>query len=154
MIRSRLRLPIFIVVIPGAASAAVVRGQTGAVNGEWRSYGGDAGHTRYAPLSQIDATNFSTVTVAWRFKTDHLGPRPEFNFQSTPLMTTGVLYTTAVTRRAVAALDPPPEHCLIDGLPGRGTGKGAVGASASVPASACGSSTRSRRRVSSGTTRG
>jgi quinoprotein glucose dehydrogenase len=106
MIRSRLRLPIFIVVIAGAASAAVVRGQTGAVNGEWRSYGGDAGHTRYAPLSQIDATNFSTVTVAWRFKTDHLGPRPEFNFQSTPLMANGVLYTTAGTRRAVAALDP------------------------------------------------
>ena len=106
MIQSRLRLPIFIVVIAGAASAAVVRGQTGAVNGEWRSYGGDAGHTRYAPLSQIDATNFSTLTVAWRFKTDHLGPRPEFNFQSTPLMANGVLYTTAGTRRAVAALDP------------------------------------------------
>jgi quinoprotein glucose dehydrogenase len=106
MIRSRLRLPIFIVVIAGAASAAVVRGQTGAVNGEWRSYGGDSGHTRYAPLSQIDATNFSTLTVAWRFKTDHLGPRPEFNFQSTPLMANGVLYTTAGTRRAVAALDP------------------------------------------------
>ena len=106
MIRSRLRLPIFIVVIAGAASAAVVRGQTGAVNGEWRSYGGDAGHTRYAPLSQIDATNFNTLTVAWRFKTDHLGPRPEFNFQSTPLMANGVLYTTAGTRRAVAALDP------------------------------------------------
>ena len=106
MIRSRLRLPIFIVVIAGAASAAVVRGQTGAVNGEWRSYGADAGHTRYAPLSQIDATNFSTLTVAWRFKTDHLGPRPEFNFQSTPLMANGVLYTTAGTRRAVAALDP------------------------------------------------
>jgi len=106
MIRSRLRLPIFIVVIAGAASAAVVRGQTGAVNGEWRSYGGDSGHIRYAPLSQIDATNFSTLTVAWRFKTDHLGPRPEFNFQSTPLMANGALYTTAGTRRAVAALDP------------------------------------------------
>src|SRR5687768_6657521 len=105
MIRSRLRLPIFIVVIAGAASAAVVRGQTGAVNGEWRSYGGESGHTRYAPLSEIDATNFSTLTVAWRFKTDHLGPRPEFNFQSTPLMANGVLYTTAGTRRAVAALD-------------------------------------------------
>ena len=106
MIRSRLRLPVFIVVIAGAASAAVVRGQTEAVNGEWRSYGGDSGHTRYAPLGQIDATNFSTLTVAWRFKTDHLGPRPEFNFQSTPLMANGVLYTTAGTRRAVAALDP------------------------------------------------
>ena len=28
--------------------------------------------------------------MAWRFKTDNLGPRQEFNFQSTPLMVGGV----------------------------------------------------------------
>ena len=33
------------------------------------------------------------------------GPRPEFNFQSTPLMANGVVYTTAGTRRAVVAVD-------------------------------------------------
>ncbi len=82
------------------------RGQTGAQNGEWRAYGGDAGHTRYAPLDQIDASNFSKLTVAWRFKTDHLGPRPEFMFESTPVMANGVLYSTAGSRRAVVALDP------------------------------------------------
>jgi quinoprotein glucose dehydrogenase len=43
--------------------------------------------------------------VAWRFKTDALGPRPEFNLQSTPLMVGGKLYTTAGTRRAVVSLD-------------------------------------------------
>ena len=43
--------------------------------------------------------------MAWRFKTDNLGPRPEYNFQSTPLMVGGVLYTTAGSRRAVVALD-------------------------------------------------
>ena len=64
------------------------------------------GHTRYAPLDQIDATNFSKLTVAWRFKTDHLGPRPEFMFESTPVMANGVLYSTAGSRRAVVALDP------------------------------------------------
>ena len=42
----------------------MLRAQTGALNGEWRAYGGDAGHTRYAPLDQIDATNFSKLTVA------------------------------------------------------------------------------------------
>ncbi len=45
------------------------------------------------------------LEVAWRFKTDALGPRPEFNFQSTPLMVGGVIYATAGTRRAVVALD-------------------------------------------------
>ena len=82
-----------------------VAAQSGAPNGEWRSWGGDLGNTRYAPLDQIDATNFNRLTVAWRFKTDHLGPRPEFNFQSTPLMVKGVLYSTAGSRRAVVALD-------------------------------------------------
>src|SRR4029453_14124261 len=37
--------------------------------------------------------------------TDNLGPRPEFQFESTPLMAKGVLYSTAGTRRAIIALD-------------------------------------------------
>jgi len=86
-------------------AAVTVIGQSGAANGEWRSYGGDLGHTRYAPLAQIDASNFNTLEVAWRFKTDSLGPRPEFQFESTPLMIKGVIYSTAGSRRAVVALD-------------------------------------------------
>ena len=93
-------------VMACAFAGITLRGQTGALNGEWRAYGGDTGHTRYAPLDQIDATNFSKLTVAWRFKTDHLGPRPEFMFESTPVMANGVLYSTAGSRRAVVALDP------------------------------------------------
>ena len=73
--------------------------------GEWRSYGADLASTRYSPLDQINAGNFKNLEVAWRFKTDNLGPRPEFNLESTPLVANGVLYTTAGTRRAVAALD-------------------------------------------------
>jgi quinoprotein glucose dehydrogenase len=80
--------------------------QSGARSGEWRAYGGDTGHTRYAPLDQINADNFSKLVVAWRFKTDHLGPRPEYMFESTPVMANGVLYSTAGSRRAVVALDP------------------------------------------------
>ena len=64
----------------GCAAVTVV-GQSGAANGEWRSYGGDLGHTRYAPLDQINAANFNKLEVAWRFKTDNLGPRPEFQFE-------------------------------------------------------------------------
>jgi quinoprotein glucose dehydrogenase len=86
-------------------AGASLAGQVGARNGEWRSYGGDIGHTRYSPLDQIDATNFNKLEVAWRFKTDNLGPRPEYQFESTPLMAKGVLYSTAGSRRAVVALD-------------------------------------------------
>ena len=89
------------------ALCAMVRlgAQAGAANGEWRTYGGDLGHTRYAPLDQINATNFQKLEIAWRFKTDALGPRPEYQLESTPLMVKGVLYSTAGSRRAVVALD-------------------------------------------------
>jgi quinoprotein glucose dehydrogenase len=87
------------------ATTAGVAGQSGTANGEWRHYGGDTGHTRYAPLAQIDAGNFNNLEVAWRFKTDALGPRREFNLQSTPLMVNGRLFSTGGTRRAVVALD-------------------------------------------------
>lgn len=74
-------------------------------NGEWPSYTGDTKGSRYAPLDQINADNFSKLEVAWRFKTDALGPRPEFKLEGTPLMAGGVLYATGGTRRAVVALD-------------------------------------------------
>ena len=83
----------------------VVSAQTGAIGGEWRTYGGDLGSTRYAPLDQIDQTNFNKLTVAWRFRTDILGARPDFNLQATPLMVNGVLYTTAGSRRDAVAID-------------------------------------------------
>jgi quinoprotein glucose dehydrogenase len=79
--------------------------QSGAKNGEWRTYGGDLANTRYSPLDQITADNFNKLAVAWRFKTDSLGPRPEFKFEATPLMVHGFLYSTGGSRRAVVELD-------------------------------------------------
>jgi quinoprotein glucose dehydrogenase len=86
-------------------SAAIAREQSGAARGEWTTYGADVGHTRYAPLDQINAANFNSLEIAWRFKTDSLGPRPEFKLESTPLMVNGRLFSTAGTRRTVVALD-------------------------------------------------
>jgi len=101
----RLRNGSLVLAAVAAMTTASVHGQTGALNGEWRTYGGDLGHTRYAPLDQITAANFSKLEVAWRFKTDNLGPRLEFNLESTPLMVGGRLYSTGGTRRAVVALN-------------------------------------------------
>src|SRR6185295_14184141 len=104
--RSAMRRIAYLVpVLLIAGAAARLDAQSGAAGGEWRSYGGDLGNTRYAPLDQISKDNFGKLQVAWRFKTEFLGPRPEFNFQSTPLMVGGVLFTTAGSRRAVVALD-------------------------------------------------
>src|SRR6195256_567544 len=88
-----------------SCAAVTLSGQTGTTQGEWRSYGGDLGHTRYSPLDQINASNFGKLEIAWRFKTDSLGPRPEYQFESTPLMVKGIVYSTAGSRRAVVALD-------------------------------------------------
>ena len=77
----------------------------GTENGEWRSYGGDIANTRYSGLDEISAENFGDLEVAWRVSTANFGPNPEYNFQSTPLMVNGVLYSTAGSRRSVIALD-------------------------------------------------
>ncbi|MBI4476827.1 MAG: PQQ-binding-like beta-propeller repeat protein, partial [Acidobacteria bacterium] len=91
--------------------AAGVSGQSGqrsaqpsTQNGEWPHYTADLKGTRYSPLDQINASNFSQLEVAWRFKTDNLGTRPEFKLEGTPLMVKGMLYATAGTRRSVVAL--------------------------------------------------
>ena len=86
-------------------SSTVVFAQSGAQNGEWRTYGGDTGNTRYSALNQIDSTNFNKLEVAWRFRTENLGPRAENSLESTPLMINGVIYSVGGSRRAVVALN-------------------------------------------------
>jgi len=74
--------------------------------GEWPHYTGDLRGSRYSPLDQIDANNFNKLEVAWRFKTDSLGTRPEYKLEGTPLMVNGMIYATGGTRRSVFALKP------------------------------------------------
>ena len=85
--------------------ATVTFAQSGAKKGEWPTYGGDLGNTHYSALDQINASNFNKLTVAWAFKTDNLGPRPEYQYEGTPLMVKGVVYSTGGTKRAVFALN-------------------------------------------------
>src|SRR5438552_10251241 len=76
-----------------------------AAGGDWTHYTADIRGTKYSPLDQINGSNFNSLEVAWRFKTDMLGPRPEYKLEGTPLAINGVLYTTGGTRRSVVALD-------------------------------------------------
>ena len=88
---------------PGLSGQAT--GQPSTKNGDWPHYTADMKGTRYSPLDQINAANFNQLEVAWRFKTDNLGPRPEYKLEGTPLAIKGILYTTGGTRRSVVALD-------------------------------------------------
>jgi len=107
MNHARLRLSLLATAIASLASLAFgqASGQPSTKNGEWPTYTGDLKGTRYSPLDQINASNFNQLEVAWRFKTDNFGARPEFKLEGTPLMVKGVVYTTAGTRRSVVALD-------------------------------------------------
>ena len=90
-----------------------VRAQHGATNGEWRTYGGDLGSTKYSPLDQIDETNFDDLEIAWRWQSvdgrldldalretqPAIGIR---NLKATPLMVDGVLYISTPLYQAAA----------------------------------------------------
>src|SRR5262249_16271496 len=86
-----------------AAPAGQATGHPSTKNGDWPSYNGDIRGSRYSPLDQINADNFNKLEVAWRFKTDNLGTRPEFKLEGTPLVVKGILYATGGTRRSVFA---------------------------------------------------
>src|SRR5882724_11687116 len=103
----RMRFKRAALIAAGLGSAVLA--QNGAQNGvkdvEWPTYGADLRNSRYRPLDQIHAGNFNKLEVAWRFKTDNIGNRPEYKLEGTPLMVNGVLYATAGSRRAAIALD-------------------------------------------------
>ena len=102
---SRWMVKLSVVALLVALASVSMRGQWKPKPGEWPTYGADLASTRYSPLDQINASNFNKLQLAFKFKTENLGPRPEFQFQATPLMVNGRLFTTAGTRRAVVALD-------------------------------------------------
>jgi len=101
------------VTVIAAAFAWIAPGMSGQTpsafpttrNGEWPMYTADLKGSKYSPLEQINATNFGKLEVAWRFKTDNLGTRPEYKLEGTPIMVKGTIYTTAGTRRSVVSLD-------------------------------------------------
>jgi len=91
----------------GAGSRRVVAqaGRTAPANVGWPTYGSDLASRRYSPADEISKDNFNQLEIAWRLKTDFLGPRPDPLYSATPLVVDRVLYTTAGMRRAAIALN-------------------------------------------------
>jgi quinoprotein glucose dehydrogenase len=85
-----------------AVTASAQRGSAGA---DWLYTSGDAGGTKYSPLDQIDASNVSKLKIAWRWKSLNYGPRPDYNWEVTPLAVNGTLFFSAGTQRAAVAID-------------------------------------------------
>jgi quinoprotein glucose dehydrogenase len=67
--RVALSLPLAGTLLAKTAGHAAAQ----AADTEWRNYGGDLASTRYVPLDQINADNFSKMELAWRFTPDMLG---------------------------------------------------------------------------------
>jgi quinoprotein glucose dehydrogenase len=76
---------------------------------DWPYYGGDAGGSRYSPLTQIDKTNVSRLQVVWEYHTgdasDGTGGRRKSAFETTPIVVYGTLYFSTPFNRVIA-LDP------------------------------------------------
>ena len=77
---------------------------------EWSSYGGDKASSKYSPLDQINANNFSNLKVAWTWRSAEEAitkANPHLKtwvWESTPLMVDGVLYVSTSLSQ-VAAID-------------------------------------------------
>jgi quinoprotein glucose dehydrogenase len=89
----------------GSPTAGAQAGRTTGPSTDWTTYGGNLASHRYSPADEITKDNFNRLQIAWRLKTDFLGPRPDTLYSATPLLVDRVLYTTAGMRRAVIALD-------------------------------------------------
>ena len=81
--------------------------QYGATNGEWRSYGGDLGSTKYSPLDQIDAGNFGDLSIAWRWQTVDALLDLEQLREEIPQLSIGGLQATPLMVGATSAIHPP-----------------------------------------------
>ncbi len=78
-------------------------------SGDWPAYGHDRLGTRYAPLTSINRSNVSGLTVAWTYHTGEMAPayatKREKQFEATPLVVGGTMYVSTPLGRVIA-LDP------------------------------------------------
>src|SRR5215467_7814264 len=75
---------------------------------EWPSYGGDAGGSRYSPLTEINRGNVSQLKPTWEYHTGDLpgaNGEPKTAFETTPIVAFGTMYLSTPFNRIVA-LDP------------------------------------------------
>jgi len=72
----------------------------------WSAYGGDAGGTRYSPLTQISRDNVANLRVAWTYRTGALDQETFLNhkatFEATPILADGKLFLSTPYDHVIA----------------------------------------------------
>src|ERR1051325_11967463 len=71
-----------------AQQASLVRGDAPR---EWRYWGADAWSTRYSAADQINATNFDSLQVAWRWDASPYGDEINEYYRTSPLFAPGTI---------------------------------------------------------------
>ena len=68
--------------------------------GDWRHHGGNHNSDKYAPLDQIDGSNFSDLELAWRYRSPDLDlpedlAYPTGDYRAVPLVVDGIMYVNS-----------------------------------------------------------
>jgi quinoprotein glucose dehydrogenase len=107
-------IPFFRCVLLVAAIAAFVApagAQHGAPNGDWPSYNGDRGSTKYSPLDQINAENVGMLEVLWTWTSPEVARIKEnprlatFAYESTPIKINDTMYVSS-SHSDIIAVNP------------------------------------------------
>lgn len=77
--------------------------------GDWRHHGGNHNSDKYAPLDQIEGSNFSELGVAWRYRSPDLDlpedlAYPTGDYRAVPLVVNGIMYVNS-NHGLISALD-------------------------------------------------
>ena len=85
-------------------------GKPNQISQEWRHAGADHSSAKYSPLDQIDANNFNSLEIAWRWKSADLRLDEGVgygtaDYRAVPLVVNGTMYVNT-NHGMVAALDP------------------------------------------------
>ena len=102
-------------LVPLAAAVLLVAStsagaQSRVPDGEWHAIGRDAANSKYSPLDQVTAENFTDLEIAWRWTSLSNAVAEADNrirpsqFKSVPLMAGGLVYVSTALGQ-VAALD-------------------------------------------------
>jgi quinoprotein glucose dehydrogenase len=93
---------------PPSASPKPAAAETERVAG-WPYYGGDAGGSRFSPLTEINRENVQELRVAWTYHTGDVSDGTKHPlksaFEATPILVDGTLYFSTAFNRVIA-LDP------------------------------------------------
>jgi quinoprotein glucose dehydrogenase len=98
-------------LIVGLSCSGAAIAQTGALNGDWPSYNGDRGSTKYSSLDEINADNITQIAPQWTWTSPEVARTKEnprlasFVYESTPIVVGGVMYVSS-SHSDIIAINP------------------------------------------------